>query len=107
MVYFNEKGFPKFGDGIFLSENGKVKKRILFEYKAGVVMHLRYNEESNVIIFDHLSPSDPNLEGQFEFYGPDFSYDMFEFKEGKWNYVKEIDARNGKDKTDKYFHPPR
>ena len=106
VLYFNEKGFPKFGDGIFSSESGKIKKRVIFEYKAGVVMHLRYDEDRNVIVFDHLSPSDPNLEGQFEFYGPDFSYDMLEFKDGKWNYVKDIDARNEKDKTDKYFHDP-
>ena len=106
VLYFDSKGFPKFGDGIFPKENGKIVKRDIFEYKAGVFMSLRYDEEKKVIIFDHLSPSDPNLEGQYEFYGPDFSYDMLEFKDGKWQYVKNVDAKNEKDKTDKYFHTP-
>lgn len=106
VLYFDSKGFPKFGDAIFSDEKGKIKKRIIFEYTAGVSMSLRYDEEKKVIIFDHLSPSNPNLEGQYEFYGPDFSYDMLEFKGGKWQYVKNVDAKNEKDKTDKYFHTP-
>ena len=106
VLYFDSKGFPKFGDGIFTKENGKIVKRIIFEYTAGVFMLLRYDEEKQVIIFDHLSPSNPNLEGQYAFYGPDFSYDMLEFKDGKWKYVKNVGAKNEKDKTDKHFHTP-
>jgi len=106
VLYFDSKGFPKFGDGIFTKENGKIVKRIIFQYTAGVFMSLRYDEEKKVIVFDHLSPSNPNLEGQYEFYGPDFTYDMLEFKDGKWQYVKNVDAKNEKDKTDKYFRAP-
>jgi hypothetical protein len=107
VLYFNEKGFPKFGDAIFTAENGKIKKRVIFEYQAGIFMSLRYEDEKQVIVFDHLSPSNPNLEGQYEFYGPDFSYDMMEFKEGKWQYKKDVLPRNDKDKTDKFFHAPK
>lgn len=106
VLYFDPKGFPKFGDAIFMDENGKIKKRIIFEYAAGVFMSLRYDEEKYAIIFDHLSPSSPNLDGQHEFYGPDFSYDMLQFKEGKWRYIKNVDAKNEKDKADKYFNTP-
>ena len=107
VLYFNDKGFPKFGDAIFSDEKGKIKKRIIFEFQAGVVMSLRYDEEKQEIVFDHLSPSNPNLEGQYEFYGPDFSYDKLRFKAGKWEYVKDVDARNDKDKTDKYYKTPK
>ncbi|MBI4929624.1 MAG: hypothetical protein HY841_02595 [Bacteroidetes bacterium] len=107
VLYFDSKGFPKFGDAIFTDEKGKIKKRIVFEYQAGVFMSLRYDEDKQVIVFDHLSPSNPNLEGQYEFYGPDFSYDMLRFMGGKWQYIKNVDARNDKDKTDKYFNPPK
>jgi hypothetical protein len=107
VLYFTEKGFPKFGDAIFSSESGKVKKRIIFEYQAGLVMSLRYEDEKNAIVFDHLSPSNPSLEGQFSFYGPDFSYDMMQFKDGKWIYIKDVLPRNDKGKPDKYFNTPK
>lgn len=106
VLRFNEKGFPKFGDVIFSDEQGKIKRRIIFEYQAGVFMSLRYDEDKQVIVFDHLSPSNPNLEGQFQFYGPDFTYGIMEFKDGKWQYIKNVVPRNDKDKTDKYFHTP-
>jgi len=32
----------------------------------------------NMIIFDHLSPSKPSYTGNYQFYGPDFSYDGLE-----------------------------
>jgi len=107
VLYFDSKGFPKFGDAIFTDEKGKIKKRIIFEYQAGIFMSLRYDEEKKVIIFDHLSPSNVNLEGQYEFYGPDFTYDMLQFKDGKWQYIKNVEVRNEKDKTDKFFNPPK
>jgi len=106
VLSFDGKGFPKFGDNIFYSENGKIKKRIIFEYQARTVMSLKYDDGKDMIIFDHLSPSNPNLEGIYQFYGSDFSYDGLQFKDGKWKYVKNVDIRNDKDKTDKYFHAP-
>lgn len=107
VLYFTDKGFPKFGDAIFAAEDGKIKKRIIFEYQAGVFMSLRYDEEKKVIVFDHLSPSNPNLEGEFQFYGPDFTYGMMEFKEGKWQYIKNASPRNDKGRPDKYFNTPK
>ncbi|TAL60439.1 MAG: hypothetical protein EPN85_07205, partial [Bacteroidetes bacterium] len=103
VLYFTDKGFPKFGDAIFSSESGKTKKRMIFEYQAGLFMALRYDEERNAIVFDHLSPSNPGLEGQYSFYGPDFSYDMIQFKSGKWIYIKDVLPRNDKSKPDKHF----
>ena len=107
VLYFTDKGFPKFGDAVFSTENGKTKKRVIFEYQAGLFMSLRYDEEKNAIVFDHLSPSNPSLEGQFSFYGPDFSYDMLQFKGGKWVYIKDILPRNNKGKTDSHFNTPK
>lgn len=107
VLFFNEKGVPKFGKEIFVVENGRTKKRIIFEYQAGIFMTLRYEEEKDRIVFDHLSPSHPHLEGQYQFYGPDFTYDAFQFKDKKWRYQKNVDTRNPKDRTDKYFSPPK
>ena len=107
MLYFTDKGFPKFGDAIFVSENGKIKRRLIFEYKAGVVMSLKYEEDREAIVFDHLSPSEPQLEGLYSYYGPDFTYDMLEFKEGKWQYVKNVQGGNEKNKADKHWNSPK
>ena len=80
----------------------KVKKffnRMLFTYSAQVVMALRYDAIKNSITYDHLQPSDPNLDGQYEFYGPDGSYDELIFKSGFWILKNDVDARNPKDNT--------
>lgn len=107
VLSFDGKGFPKFGDNILSAENGKIKKRIIFEYQAGIIMSLRYDKDKDMIIFDHLSPSNPDLVGMYQFYGPDFSYDGLQFKEGKWIYVKNVDIRNEKDNTDRFFNTPK
>jgi hypothetical protein len=106
VLYFDSKGFPKFGDAVFSTESGKTKKRVIFEYQAGLFMSLRYDEEKQGIVFDHLSPSNPNLEGIYSYYGPDFSYDMLQYKDGKWQYLKDIIPRNEKSKSDKHFNAP-
>lgn len=107
VLYFDSKGFPRFGDAIFPKEDGKTVKRVIFEFKAGVFMSLKYDAEKQIIIFDHLSPANPGLEGQYEFYGPDFTYDMLELKKGKWVYVKNVDARNPKNRADKVYKNPK
>ena len=34
------------------------------------------------------------MRNQFEYYGPDFSYDALELKKGLWNLVEEFDVKN-------------
>lgn len=109
VVSFGTDGVPKFGDGIFTYEK-KFPKRVIFEYAPDAVMTLNYAEAtkqfedksvtSEMIIFSHLMPSHPALEGQYQFYVTDGSFDAFMFKDGKWEYVKDVDARNPKSKTD-------
>jgi hypothetical protein len=57
-------------------------------------MSLRYDPTHKRIVFDHLSPSKPSYEGNYEFYGPDFSYDAFTFIDNTWVLVENIDIRN-------------
>lgn len=105
VLYFGSNGVPKFGDPIF--EMGKFnQKRVIFEYASSVVMSLKYNEQNDMIVFDHLIPKESSLEGQYQFYGPDLSYDGFEFKKGKWIYIKDVDARNRQNKSEKLYTKP-
>ena len=47
-----------------------------------------------MIMFDHLSPSRPSYTGNYEYYGPDFSYDGFRFEKDAWVLTEQIDMRN-------------
>lgn len=89
----SKKGEITFGADIFNVGESKLN-RVIFEFSARASMMLRYVPESNTIVFDHLSPSRPDFAGNFQFYGPDFSYDGFRFEKGKWVYVQNLDLKN-------------
>lgn len=57
-------GYPLFKSG------GVTQKRLFFEHSERTVMSLRYEEEYKRIIFDHLMPETPTMEGFYEFYVP-------------------------------------
>lgn len=96
VLSFSGNWEPQFGESVFIAEKNK-KKRIVFSYSAQSAMSLKYYERQKQIIFDHLSPSMPNLKDQYQYYGPDFTYDAFILENGKWNYKANIDARNASD----------
>lgn len=98
VLSFNSKGKPVFGLGVFKTKVKKPFKRIIFEYSAQVVMSLKYEEDQDLIIYDHLSPPEPQLEGQYQFYGPDFSTDALELKNKRWELIENFEARNPRDK---------
>lgn len=93
ILYFNEDDQPVFGNQVFKNKVPPVS-RVIFEFNGQANMTLAYDEERDMIVFDHLSPSRPSLKGQYEFYGPDFSYDGLKFERGIWNLYSDIDARN-------------
>jgi hypothetical protein len=75
-----------FSDGIVTSP------RVVFEFSANAVMSLRfYNDLS--IVFDHLSPSSSELKDNRQYYGPDFSYDSYDFEKGLWRLKTNVDIR--------------
>jgi hypothetical protein len=105
VLTFDNNGAPRFGADIFVMDK-KYPKRVIFEYAATCTMSLRYNSQKDSIIFDHLAPTQPQLEGQFQYYCSDMSYDGFGFKRGKWNYGTDMNAINDRDQTDKLYHDP-
>jgi hypothetical protein len=74
--------------------NQKLVDRLIFEYSEKAVMTLRYDERKKMIVLDHLSPQKPSLEGNYQFYGPDFTYDGLKFEKGIWKYYSNIDITN-------------
>lgn len=89
-MYFDENQNPVFGFPIF-EYNQHLQNRILFEYSINATMSLRYDKRLKMIIFDHLSPPSPLYNGDYKFYGPDFSFDGLKFDGNKWVYQANID----------------
>jgi hypothetical protein len=97
---------PVFGHSVF-DGNGKVRKRVVFEYTRQASMLLNYVPDEHLIVFDHLVPPDKKQKGQFDQYGPDLSYDGYRFKEGRWEYVENLDMRNKPDSHDADYIDPK
>jgi hypothetical protein len=87
---FDRHNLPIFGNRNFIINRKKVE-RAIFTYSLKTQMLLYYNTKHNLLVFDHLSPSNPKLIGHFEFYGPDLSYDAFKYEKGKWYFNSDID----------------
>ena len=93
VLSFEKDGSLKFGAPI-INYNKNTIYRLIFEYSSNVSMSLNYDKKSKRIIFDHLSPIQESLKGQYQFYAPDLRYDALKFKKGKWQHLENIDARN-------------
>lgn len=106
VLSFKADGSPIFGKDVFKFP-GKFAKRVMFEYAGEVAMSLKYNEGRKQIVFSHLAPNthDPTLQGQYQYYGPDGSFDALSAKKGKWVYEQDIDIRKDKDKNDNSKKP--
>lgn len=106
VLWFKPDGTPMFGKDVF-KYPGKFAKRLMFEYSSEISMSMKYQQSRNEIVFNHLAPKDPDaaLEGQYQFYGPDGSFDALSMKKGKWVYEGDIDIRKPKDKNDNTKKP--
>jgi hypothetical protein len=106
VLYFKDDGSPVFGKDVFKFPR-KNPKRLMFEYSSEVAMSVRYNDKQNRIVYSHLAPKDEGtvLEGQYQYYGPDGSFDALEMKKDKWVTVEDVDAKNDKSKNDKAEKP--
>lgn len=110
IVKFNKAGIPTFGKDIFVSEEfkaprGKKNYRIIMEYASNVSITLNYDLNMNMIVFDHLSPTNERLKGVRAAYVPDFSFDAFKYEKGKWNHLSDVDARVLKIPKPQKFNP--
>ena len=106
VMTFTKDGRPQFGEETMFQNGRTSKRRVIFEFRAELIMTLRYEEKQKRIVFDHLAPEVAGAEGMYQFYINTFSYDAYEFKKGKWQYKADIDARNEKDKKDDRYIPP-
>jgi hypothetical protein len=106
VLYFKDNGIPVFGKDIFTVPR-RSPRRLMFEYSSEVSMSIKFSEKQDMIIYSHLSSNreDQTLEGQYQFYGPDGSFDALVCKGSKWHLIEDIDARNEKSKNDNVRKP--
>ncbi len=93
VITFDKEGHITFGAPAFATGKN-IHDRVVFRFSARVSMLLHYDRHMKMIVFDHLSPSRPQYEGLYQFYGPDSSYDGFAFYNGMWHLKRDLDARN-------------
>ena len=94
-------GYPLFQD----EDGGKrLQRRVFFEYSEQANVSVKFIPEIGKIVFDHLAPESEGLKGIYQFYIPDLSYDAFYWKNGHWNYQKDIQVGNKTEKTTKIFY---
>jgi hypothetical protein len=89
--------------------NKKKRDRVVFEYTRQTSMHLKYVPEQHLIVFDHLAPPDKKMKDRPETYGADFTYDGYRLKDGRWEYVDNLDMRNVPEERDEqqYVDPKK
>ena len=73
--------------------NADTRYREVFQYSSNGVMSLRFNSDKE-IIFDHLVPLSSERKDDHQYYGSDYTYDAYLFKDGFWKLTLNVDARN-------------
>jgi hypothetical protein len=106
LQFKNDK--PVFGLAAFDGDkNSPNKKRVIFEYTRQASMVLNYDPKIGMIVFDHLAPPDPKLEGKYDLYGPDFSYDGYKVLNGRLQLVSDLKLENPPSQKDEQYNDPR
>jgi hypothetical protein len=87
VLWFDENDQPQFGKEIF-NYDGDLQSRIIFDFADKAAMICRYDPNEEAIVYANLVPINPALEGRFENYVPDGTYDFLEFDKGTWRRKK-------------------
>ena len=95
-LVFNKKKIVQFGLPVFKYPDGKNKRRVIFQYNKESYMSLKHNylKRESYIVFDHLTPTSPNLKDFPEWYVTDLSFDAFKWKDNNWIFQRDFDAKS-------------
>jgi len=93
VLHFNEKGAPVFGGNFFSFAQDTVRKkdqaRYWIEYKKNGNGRVLYDEEMQMIMYDHLISETNEPQKKFT-YVPDGDYEAFKWVNGKWQHVEKV-----------------
>jgi hypothetical protein len=105
VLSFKPDGSPLFGKNVFTNIPKKYPKRLIVEFSGEGTISLKYHDKKNLIVYNHVAPPDPYLEGMYQYYVPDGSFDGLEYKRGNWTYVPDVDIKNIGTPNDKVRKP--
>jgi hypothetical protein len=94
VLSFDEKGKPEFGGPFFSLKDGNANTtaslaRYCLEYKKEGRARMNYDQEMDMIVFDHLVIEDKQLDRPFNMV-PDGDYQGFKWTNGKWVLVDKV-----------------
>ena len=100
-------GTATFGKPVF-EQAGQLstKNRLVFTYNKLNSMTLRFDKKVNMIVCDHLAPYDPAMQGNYEFYASDSSFDGYQIHKGRLKLVENIELNNDPDDQDAFYIDP-
>lgn len=88
MLTFNEAGEPVFG-GPYFKMTDAIKNRFALEYKKDAGVRLMWDEEQQMIVFDHLV-SESGFINQRSTFVPDGDYEGFKWVNGYWVFQPKV-----------------
>jgi hypothetical protein len=94
ILWFDEKGAPIFGlPAAFSFAKDSIRRndvnRFLLEYKKDGRARVQYDEEMDMILFDHLI-SESNEPNKKHTLIPDGDYEGFQWKNGQWLHIDKV-----------------
>ena len=96
ILTFDEKGNPQFGAPLFVSKDtNRFKKidtlnRFFIEYKWSAAPNLNYDNDLEMIVFDHLAPPNPKAQGVYFAYVQDGTYEGYKWEKNHWQWVEKV-----------------
>jgi hypothetical protein len=93
VLTFDEKNEPVFGGKYFTFDKDSVKRapqyRFNLEYKKEARAILKYDDDSKMIIVDHLISETDEPDNKWT-YVPDGDYEAFKWQNGKWLHIDKL-----------------
>ena len=90
ILSFDAAGKPVFGAPVFDKPGAKAAElRMLFEYSAEASVRVNWDEQYQLILFDHLIPWPSPFGGGLS-YVPDGSYDGLRLEKGRWKFIDKV-----------------
>lgn len=92
VLSFDKTGNPTFGAPIFERETDAPnlpEQRLIFEYSAETSVRVNWDEEYQMVLFDHLIAM-PSPFGRGMTHVIDGSYDGLKLEKGRWKYITQV-----------------
>lgn len=101
ILTFSETGNPQFGKNLFVYTQDGLKPRqptyrFVMEFKKDARARLIFDEDEDMIVFDHLISEDGDINKRYTLI-PAGDYEGFKWKDGQWIHVDKINTQILKD----------